>query len=80
LNSTIINEAFNEFKNVFHLPSSFSYLKHLNGKYDILSPSFIRQTRNINLFRINITFIIGIRDVGGSTRFDSTRPTRQPDP
>ena len=67
-NSTIIDETLNDnsvdsLKNGFHLPPSFSYLKHLYGKHDMLSPSFRRQTTNINSLRSNITFVIGIPTV-----------------
>ncbi|CAF4462676.1 unnamed protein product, partial [Adineta steineri] len=50
-NSTITDETFNDntvdsLKNGFHVPPSFSYLKHLSGRYDMLSPAFRRQTTN----------------------------------
>jgi alpha-1,3-mannosylglycoprotein beta-1,4-N-acetylglucosaminyltransferase A/B len=66
--STNIEETFNEntvdsLKNGFHLPPSFSYLKHLEGKHDMLSPSFRRQTTNTNDLRTNVSFIIGIPTV-----------------
>ncbi|CAF3768776.1 unnamed protein product [Adineta steineri] len=67
-NSTITDETFNDntvdsLKNGFHLPPSFSYLKHLSGRYDMLSPAFRRQTTNTNSLRSNVSFIIGIPTV-----------------
>jgi alpha-1,3-mannosylglycoprotein beta-1,4-N-acetylglucosaminyltransferase A/B len=67
-NSTITDEILSDntvdsLKNGFHLPPSFSYLKHLHNKYDMLSPSFRRQTTNINYLRTNVSFIIGIPTV-----------------
>ena len=67
-NSTTIDETINDnnvysLTNGFHLPSSFSYLKHLQNKHDMLSPSFRRQTTNINFLRTNVSFIIGIPTV-----------------
>ena len=68
-NSTVIDETINDNNNVysltngFRLPSSFSYLKHLQNKHDMLSPSFHRQTTNTNFLRTNSSFIIGIPTV-----------------
>ncbi|CAF3917457.1 unnamed protein product [Rotaria sordida] len=67
-NSTTGDETLNDniidsIKNVFHLPPSFNYLKHLNNKHDMLSPSFHRQTTNGKYLRQNISFIIGIPTV-----------------
>lgn len=50
-------------KNGFQLPPSFSYLAHLHGKHDMLSPSFRRQTNKSNFLRNNVTYIIGIPTV-----------------
>jgi alpha-1,3-mannosylglycoprotein beta-1,4-N-acetylglucosaminyltransferase A/B len=66
--STTIDETINDnfidsLHNDFHLPSSLSFLKHLYGKKDMLSPSFRRQTANVNFLRANISFIIGIPTV-----------------
>ncbi|CAF4418456.1 unnamed protein product, partial [Didymodactylos carnosus] len=51
-------------QNGFRLPSGLSYLKHLNGKTDLLSPQF-RRTSNTNKQHINsnYTMIIGIPTV-----------------
>ena len=68
-NHTIIDESLNNdnavysLNNGFHLPSSFSYLKHLHNKHDMLSPSFRRQTTNVNFLRRNTSFVIGIPTV-----------------
>ena len=64
-NSTTINETLNDKitdldGNDFHLPPTLSYLKHLDGKRDMLSPSFRRQTTDLSLLRKNVSFIIGI--------------------
>ncbi|CAM2700980.1 unnamed protein product [Rotaria socialis] len=68
LNSTNFDEALNDhaadsIKNGFHLPPSFSYLKHLNNKHDMLSPAFHRQTTRENFLRRNVSFVIGIPTV-----------------
>ncbi|CAF1311452.1 unnamed protein product [Rotaria sp. Silwood1] len=70
INNTIIDETYNNNNNIidsiktnFHLPLSFSYLKHLTNKYDMLLPSFHRQTINKKFLRQNISFIIGIPTV-----------------
>lgn len=67
-NSTNYDDAFNDnltdgMKNGFHLPPSFSYLKHLYNKHDMLSPSFYRRTTNVNSIRRNVSFVIGIPTV-----------------
>lgn len=67
-NSTIIDETISDnnvysLTNGFHLPPTFSYLKHLQNKHDMLSPSFRRQTTNKNYLRTNVSFIIGIPTV-----------------
>ena len=59
----LVDNSFDSLKNGFHLPSSFSYLKHLHGKHDMLSPSFRRHTTNIDFLRINVSFVIGIPTV-----------------
>lgn len=64
LDESLNNENIvNALTNGFHLPPSFSYLKHLKNKYDMLSPSFRRQTTNQELLRTNVSFIIGIPTV-----------------
>ncbi|CAF1144128.1 unnamed protein product [Adineta ricciae] len=67
-NSTITDDTLNDnnvdsLKNGFHLPPSFSYLSHLQGKYDMLSPAFRRQTASRKYLRANVSFIIGIPTV-----------------
>jgi alpha-1,3-mannosylglycoprotein beta-1,4-N-acetylglucosaminyltransferase A/B len=67
-NHTIFDETINDnnvysLTNGFRLPSSFSYLKHLQNKHDMLSPSFHRQTTNLNYLRTNVSFILGIPTV-----------------
>ena len=67
-NSNVIDESINEktvdsLKNGFHLPLGFSYLRHLSGKHDMLTPAFRRQTSNLNLLRSNVSFIIGVPTV-----------------
>ena len=67
-NSIVIDEPINEhivdsLRNGFHLPVSFSYVKHLAGKQDMLSPAFRRQTTSVHYLRTNVSFIIGIPTV-----------------
>lgn len=67
-NSNLIDESINEktddsLLNGFHVPLPFSYLRHLTGKYDMLSPSFRRQSSNSQLVRSNVSFILAIPTV-----------------
>lgn len=67
-NSTLPDDTLGEhaadaLKNGFPLPPSFGFLQHLHGKYDMLSPSFRRQTANRQLARANVSFTIGIPTV-----------------
>ena len=59
-----INEkTIDSFKYGFNLPPSFSYLSHLNGKHDMLFPSFRRQSNKSIFLRSNVSFVIGIPTV-----------------
>lgn len=67
-NANMIDESINEktvdsLQNGFHIPLPFSYLTHLKGKYDMLSPSFRRQSSNSQKLRSNSSFILGIPTV-----------------
>lgn len=68
VNSTLIDESYSDntvdsIKTGFRLPSSFSYLKHLTNKHDMLSPAFQRQTTHRHFSRHNASFVIGIPTV-----------------